>query len=196
MPIAIGFLGHFERLNRPWDRTASLSSCRAVRPFPESASGSCWEVLNHLAGPADFADLWLWGPQGLQRPYKERVPSGVRQHASDVGFVELPDDATTRRDPKQTAVSLPTLQPPDYLNMLGNRHGVTFASDTWSFGPPRGFASQKVIFGLNHEDGSEVIAKLTQRPVFNARLQAEADALRSLNQLPRAQDGNPYAGVC
>ena len=111
------------------------------------------------------------------------IPSGVRQHASDVGFVELPEDATARRDAQQIAVSLPTLRPPDYLNILGNRHGIFFESDTWSFGPPRGFASQKVIFGLHGEDGSEVIAKLTQRSTFNARLRAEADALRSLNQL-------------
>lgn len=114
---------------------------------------------------------------------RRAVPSGVRQHASDVGFVELPEDATAQRDPQQTAVSLPALQPPDYLNMIGNHHGITFASDAWSFGPPRGFASQKVIFGLHQEGGGEVVAKLTQRSTFNARLQAEADALRSLNQL-------------
>ncbi len=130
-----------------------------------------------------FRRLLALGSARLATALGRGIPSGVRQHASDVGFIELPEDATARRDPQQIAISLPKLRPPDYLNMLGNRHGISFESDTWSFGPPRGFASQKVIFGLNGESGSEVIAKLTQRSTFNARLQAEADALRSLNQL-------------
>lgn len=111
------------------------------------------------------------------------IPSGVRQHASDVGFVGVPEAATERRDPQQTALSLPALRPPDYLHALGKHHGVTFGSDAWSFGPPRGFASQKVIFGLHCGGDGEVIVKLTQHPRFNPRLQAEANALRSLNEL-------------
>ena len=123
------------------------------------------------------------GAARLTTLLRRDIPRGVRQHASDVGFVDIPNDVSAQRDPLQTAVSLPTLHAPDYLSFIGQDHGLSFVPDAWSFGPPRGFASQKVIFGLRTQDGNEVIAKLTQHSTFNARLRAEAEALRSLNRL-------------
>ena len=140
-------------------------------------------VQNHRARPSEFAGLWLYRLRGLQRPCEEVCPparANTPQMLASSSYQEMPPQDATRS--KRRSVSQRSSHP-TISTLLGNRHGITFASDSWSFGPPRGFASQKVIFGLQGEGNREVIAKLTQRSTFNARLQAEADALRSLNQI-------------
>ncbi len=113
------------------------------------------------------------------------VPATVRKHASDVAFVRLPDDQTNAAITGTTNVSLSTPTPPRYLMELGTAHGVDFDPAVWAFGPPRGFASQKVIFGLGRIDAdTDVIVKLTQHHRFNPRLMAEAGALTALQDAP------------
>lgn len=121
----------------------------------------------------------------LARLLSSNVPALVRKHASDVAFVRLPNDQANSPITGATNVSLPTPTPPPYLMELGPAHRVNFDPATWTFGPPRGFASQKVIFGLGTVDAdTDVIVKLTQHHRFNARLMAEAGALQALQNKP------------
>lgn len=113
-----------------------------------------------------------------------KVPRAVRSHASDVGFIEIPADLATRSHPAMTSISIANGQLPHYLKEIGDGYATPFDTEHWAFGPPRGFASQKVIARLRRSDRSgEVIVKFTQARIFNHRLHAEANALRTLGAL-------------
>ncbi len=108
-----------------------------------------------------------------------------RRHASDVPFVLVPDHEVSRRNEASVSVQLGAPSLPRYLIDLGTAHGVTFATSRWLFGPPRGFASQKVVFQLDRtNEAPPTIVKLTQAARFNERLRAEANAIRSLADVP------------
>lgn len=130
-------------------------------------------LLRRLAGAKVAALLGL------------NISNRSRRHASDVPFVLLPEHEVSRRNPSSVSVQLGSQSPPRYLIDLGAAHGVTFAAFRWSFGPPRGFMSQKVVFQLDRtNDAPAAIVKLTQAARFNERLKAEANAIRSLADGP------------
>ena len=78
-----------------------------------------------------------------------------------------------------SAMSLSRL--PQYLLDLGAAHGFDFGAARWSFGPARGFRSQKIVFIVDKSsDDGELIIKSTQEARFNERLAAEVAALEML----------------
>jgi hypothetical protein len=116
------------------------------------------------------------------------VPTRSRHHASDVRFVRAPADLTPSRRLDAVSVSLGSLSVPAYVSDLAARFGLAFDEARWTFGPPRGFASQKVVYGLARSEGPiDTILKITQSSRFNARLDAEADALTALAAIPGLQ---------
>lgn len=129
----------------------------------------------------------LAGMVGARTAYwlKSDIPARSQDHASDVQFVEVPADLTPSRRIDAVSVSLGSLSLPAYVSDLGARFGLAFDEARWTFGPPRGFASQKVVYGLARSEGEiDTILKITQSPRFNARMDAEADALTALAAIP------------
>lgn len=120
----------------------------------------------------------------LSATLRIQIPNLSRRHASDVPFVSVPDDQLDQPDATAVSVSLGSRPLPRYLVELGAEHGVVFRQNSWSFGPPRGFASQKVVFRLKQHNGRpDAVVKFTQDPRFNERLGAEARAIRALSDL-------------
>ena len=72
---------------------------------------------------------------------------------------------------------------PEYLVNLGADQGVKLDGRPWSYGPGRGFRSQKIIFTVTtNPPKDDLIIKSTQDPRFNDRLAAEVAAL---TEIPR-----------
>lgn len=73
-------------------------------------------------------------------------------------------------------------RPPRWVRELGETAGIDVGEARWAFGPPRGYRSQKPLFLLRDTDaeGPSFVLKITQDPVFNARLLTEASALATI----------------
>jgi hypothetical protein len=117
----------------------------------------------------------------IRRP--GQAPGVVRGHPSD----PRPRRPVVRGQRTRGASLIRTrghdlLGPPAWLQSVACEKGIsTDAQERWAFAPPRGYRSQKVLFLLGRAQGPpELIAKLTQEPRFNARLDNEIAALRRL----------------
>lgn len=148
-----------------------------------AASGPWDKVWMHIEQPSSVSRLSHLAQLGLKLAKVRiahvllgRTPRLARRHASDVGFVAVPDDLRTRREQNLHAFGFDSPTPPPHLTRLASANEVVLDASPWSFGPPRGFASQKVVFAVDSSRGP-LIVKCTQESRFNHRLQSEIDAL-------------------
>jgi hypothetical protein len=108
-----------------------------------------------------------------------QIPPSARRHPSDVAFIRVPSETRTEPEPKAISIGSQTLELPSFVRELAAGAGYDLTDREWSFGPPRGFSSQKVVFLVEGAEGTpEIVVKLTQESRFNRRLQAEANSLR------------------
>jgi hypothetical protein len=80
---------------------------------------------------------------------------------------------------------------PEWLVSCTAEAGIPLAAGPWTVRPPRGYASQKVVFTARAEDGSDVVIKVGQERRFNPLLINEFDGLTALQGLASAAVAAP-----
>ena len=119
-------------------------------------------------------------------------PATARSHASDVDFTTIPEGLASTSDSSRVSVGLTSKDLPSYLQRIAKEAGHQRVGAEWAFGPPRGFASQKVVFLIDKVEGVfQTVVKLTQHERFNHRLTTEGTALKRLAD--RGGDGSLIA---
>ncbi|MDF1596562.1 MAG: aminoglycoside phosphotransferase family protein [Acidimicrobiia bacterium] len=145
--------------------------------------GGRWIVLE-ITSPPD--SVWVRRLKRLVQLAQSRVAAiargqiapSARRHPSDVAFIRVPSETRTEPDPAALSIGSRSLELPSFVREIAAAAGYDFADREWSFGPPRGFSSQKVVFVIEGTDATpEIVVKLTQESRFNRRLQAEAGSL-------------------
>lgn len=111
--------------------------------------------------------------------------SPTAQHASDLAlFQPVPvDPAKPRGQGTLVRTRTSATRVPAYILELASRYGLDLHETSWSYGPARGFRSQKIVFMVeDRATGRQLVIKSTQEPRFNDRLAAEAGALEAIHE--------------
>ncbi|MDH5372601.1 MAG: aminoglycoside phosphotransferase family protein, partial [Acidimicrobiia bacterium] len=114
--------------------------------------------------------------------------ASARRHASDVAFLMFPQAVRPEPDQKTTSMGARRFDLPRYIRDIASVSGYELDLDTWDFGPPRGFASQKIVFRIGGvTESPSMIIKITQDARFNDRLDSEDRALAFWSKKPQQE---------
>ena len=172
-----------------------------------SDRGQLDDVLRELR-PAPLRLSASAGPPGaLRAPIVPAEPSPSALSSSTAlvlpPAVHTGEGTELRMDPgggpAQAAGSSVLLRPagpgagslPEWLVACTAEAGIPLAEGPWTVRPPRGYASQKVVFTARAEDGSDVVIKVGQERRFNPLLINEFDGLTALQDLGSAAVAAP-----
>lgn len=147
----------------------------------------------------------LLGRARISRLLGSRL-SAASSHASDLVTYQpiATDGASWRRGGTVVSSATHFSGLPDYIVDLGAGQDVALEGRPWSYGPARGFRSQKIIFTVTtNPPEDDLIIKSTQEARFNDRLAAEAAALTELRrtgtagafEVPEVRFAGEHAGL-